>query len=187
MPHSVFISHSTRDKFVADKTCEWLERHGLRCWIAPRDILPGTSWGAAIISAIREARVMVLILSDNANASVQIRREVERAVHFGTIVIPMRIEDVMPQDELEYFLATSQWFDAFPSLIDNHLEALTEAIKKNIAIPAPMSRGELKLPSTEPATARPPEAGGQPGVRPAKAGVNLPMPGGNALFKKKRG
>ena len=37
---------------------------------------------------------MVLVFSASANASPQVRREVERAVHKGVIVLPVRIEDV---------------------------------------------------------------------------------------------
>ena len=47
MKADVFISHSSKDKHVADAICAVLERRGLRCWIAPRDVTPGASWGAA--------------------------------------------------------------------------------------------------------------------------------------------
>ena len=83
MAHDVFISHSSKDKTVADATCAYLEGQGVRCWVAPRDIRPGANWGASIVEAIRGARVMILIFSSHANASPQIKREVERAVHFG--------------------------------------------------------------------------------------------------------
>ena len=84
MIYDVFISHSTRDKTAADAACAALEAAGIRCWIAPRDITPGAEWGEAIIEAINQCRVMVLIFSTNANESSQIRREVERALLVGT-------------------------------------------------------------------------------------------------------
>ncbi|HAH65240.1 MAG TPA: toll/interleukin-1 receptor domain-containing protein, partial [Rhizobiales bacterium] len=74
----VFISYSSKDKPIADAVCAGLEANGLRCWIAPRDILPGADWGGAIIDAITGSKVMVLIFSGNANSSPQIKREVER-------------------------------------------------------------------------------------------------------------
>ena len=49
MAHDVFISYSTKDKPTADAACAALEAKGIRCWIAPRDILPGSDWGEAII------------------------------------------------------------------------------------------------------------------------------------------
>jgi hypothetical protein len=35
-----------------------IEREGIRCWIAPRDILYGQDYGAAIVDAISASRVM---------------------------------------------------------------------------------------------------------------------------------
>ena len=40
----VFISYSSKDKPVADAICNRLESGNLRCWYAPRDILPGADW-----------------------------------------------------------------------------------------------------------------------------------------------
>jgi TIR domain len=62
MAHEVFISYSSKDKSVADAICYTLEANGLRCWIAPRDILPGMNWGSSIIDAIATSRVMMLVL-----------------------------------------------------------------------------------------------------------------------------
>jgi TIR domain len=37
----VFISYASQDAAVANSTVENLEQHGLRCWMAPRDVKPG--------------------------------------------------------------------------------------------------------------------------------------------------
>jgi hypothetical protein len=44
MAHDVFISYSSKDKPTADAACAILESKGIRCWIAPRDILPSADW-----------------------------------------------------------------------------------------------------------------------------------------------
>jgi len=106
MAHDVFLSYSSKDKPVADATCAVLEGRGIRCWMAPRDIMPGADWGESIIDAIHGARVFVLVFSNNANESVQIKREVERAINKAIPVVPLRIENVMPVKSLEYFLST---------------------------------------------------------------------------------
>ena len=87
MAHDVFISYSTKDKTAADTVCARLESHGIRCWIAPRDVLPGQIWGESIVNAIRGSRAMVLVLSANANNSDNIPKEVELACAKGVIVI----------------------------------------------------------------------------------------------------
>ncbi|HUB70666.1 MAG TPA: toll/interleukin-1 receptor domain-containing protein [Acidimicrobiales bacterium] len=128
MAHDVFISYSSHDKPVGDAVCASLEAKGIRCWMAPRDILPGADWGNSIVEAITGARVMVLVFSRNANESPHIKREVERAVHRGLIIIPFRIEDVMPEDSLEYFLGTPHWLDAITPPLEDHLERLAEVV-----------------------------------------------------------
>ena len=42
MAHSVFISYSHTDRETAEKVCAVLEQRGFGCWIAPRDVLPGS-------------------------------------------------------------------------------------------------------------------------------------------------
>ena len=69
MSHDVFISYSSQDKSVADAICAILEGRKLRCWIAPRDVLPGTPYGEAILDAIYASPVMVLVFSSHANDS----------------------------------------------------------------------------------------------------------------------
>ena len=128
MAHDIFVSYAHQDRTVANAVCATLEAHGIRCWIAPRDILPGMDWGEAIIDALQEAKVMVLVFSSGSNDSNQIKREVERAVHQGIAVVPFRIEDVLPSKTLEYFISTQHWLDALTPPLEDHLEHLAETI-----------------------------------------------------------
>ena len=63
MTHDVFISHSSKDRAVGEAACAALERAGHRCWIAPRDIMPGEDYGEAIVDGIRASRIFLLIVS----------------------------------------------------------------------------------------------------------------------------
>lgn len=114
MEYDVFVSYSHPDKAAADAACATLEQAGIRCWIAPRDIVPGTDWSESIINAIAGAKLMVLIFSQNANVSPQIKREVERAVNKGLPIIPVRIEDAVPSKALEYFISTNRCGRQYP-------------------------------------------------------------------------
>ena len=82
MAHDVFISHSVKNKTQPTR-CARARIEGIRCWIAPRDVTPGLEWSECIIEAIEQARIMVLVFTADANASPQIRREVERAANHG--------------------------------------------------------------------------------------------------------
>jgi hypothetical protein len=129
MAHDVFISYCSEDKPIADAVCATLEAQGTRCWIAPRDIIPGTDWGEAIIDAIQESKAMLLVFSSKANASQQIKREVERAVNRGIPLIPVRLDDVAPSKSLEYFISTPHWLDALTPPLESHLQRVAQAVK----------------------------------------------------------
>jgi TIR domain len=134
MALDTFISYSSKDKTAADAACAVLERAGVRCWIAPRDIRPGQEYGHAIIEAIDQCRVMVLIFSADANDSRQIHREIERAVSKGVPIIPLRIEEVVPTRSMEYFLGAIHWLDALTPPLEKHLQQLAEAVKALLQI-----------------------------------------------------
>ena len=129
MPHDVFVSYSSDDKPTADAVCATLESKGIRCWIAPRDILPGADWGGANVDAINASRVMVLVYSAKANDSPQIKREVERAVNRGLSVIPFRIQDVPMSTTLEYFMSMPHWLDALTPPLQQHLDRLADTTR----------------------------------------------------------
>lgn len=129
MAHDVFVSYSKEDKPVADAVVAGLEHSGIRCWVAPRDITPGSSWGDAIISAIEGSRFMVIILSGNSNRSKQVVREVERAVANNVIIIPFRIENIDPTGAMAYFLSTEHWLDAITPPLERHIEKLQTTLQ----------------------------------------------------------
>ena len=129
MAHDIFISHSSKDKPVADAVCATFESNGMRCWVAPRDVPPGAAWGAAIVDAIQNSRVMVLIFSENANTSGQIAREVERAADYGVTIVPIRVEDVAPARSLQYFLSNIHWLDALSPPLERRLQEIAAKIK----------------------------------------------------------
>jgi TIR domain len=127
--HDIFISYAANDKPTADAACVALEANGVRCWVAPRDIVPGMDWGEAIVNAINECQIMVLVFSSVANESPQIKREVERAAHRGIPIIPFRIQDVSPCKSLEYFISTPHWLDALTPPMEKHLQYLVKSVK----------------------------------------------------------
>jgi hypothetical protein len=129
MAHDVFVSYASGDKQVADAVCATLESHNIRCWIAPRDVLPGIHYGEAIIDAIHECRIMVLVFSSKANMSGHIPKEIERAVSQGVTVMPLRIEDVAPGKSLDYFIGSVHWLDALTPPLEAHLQKLAANVQ----------------------------------------------------------
>ncbi len=159
MAHDVFISYSSKNKVPADEVCAAIEARGIPCWIAPRDITPGTEWSESIINALEECRVMVIIFSADSNQSPQVKREAERAVSKGVIILPVRIEDVYPSGAMEYYLSTSHWMDAVKPHIHHHLKNLVATVeallaKGESAVPAeglPVATNTIRRGSAQPA------------------------------------
>lgn len=127
--YEVFISHSTKDKSTADLVVSGLESKGIQCWIAPRDIQPGTPYPEAIIKALNTCRVMVVIFSKAANESDQVMQEVERGVAKKLTIIPIRIENILPTGSLELMLSSRHWLDAYNTPIGSHIDALARSIR----------------------------------------------------------
>ena len=112
-PFSAFVSYAKPDVKKAQAIAATLEERGFKCWIAPRDVRPGRSYGDEIIRGIEKSRAFVLVLSQASNELAFVAREVERAVSKNKPVFPIRIADVAPSPALELFISGTQWIDAF--------------------------------------------------------------------------
>lgn len=120
----VFISHSSKDKEVADKVCAALEAKGLKCWIAPRDIVPGSEWAVAISNAIAEIKAMVVIYSENSQQSTQVPKEIALAEKRGKCILPYKIDDTELTGAFEYYLSGSHWIVAKPKKDEYKLDEM---------------------------------------------------------------
>ena len=128
----VFISYKSNDpalgnndETVANELCQQLEAAGISCWIAPRNIQPGVRYGRAIMEAINDCKVMVVVFSKYANVSEHIANEVDAVFSRKVDIIPFNIDGEKPGIEFDYYLRRMQWIDAhgdyrkkIPELID---------------------------------------------------------------------
>jgi len=109
----LFVSHVSEDRAAALQVVGELERRGVRCWIAPRNVRAGKPFDDEIGDAIDACRAMLLIFSERCNDSDYIRREVTVAGEANKVVIPFRIENAQPKRGLRVRLADLHWIDAF--------------------------------------------------------------------------
>jgi basic membrane protein A len=133
-PFDVFISHSTKDKAVADAVVSAHEKVGIRCWYAPRDIPPGADWADAITKAIEECSLMVLIFSGSANGSQRVLDELNFAIKKGKPVLPFRVEDLEPTGAMELHLSSRHWLDAYHPSWEAHIERLVKSVQANLDV-----------------------------------------------------
>ena len=113
MTAPVFISYSSKDRAITETICGALENRGITCWMSSRDIGPGENFQESIIRAIRTASAMVIVFSGNSNNSDEVKKEVALAGQHKLVVVPVRVEDVVPAEAFQYELATRQWIDMF--------------------------------------------------------------------------
>ena len=107
----VFVSHASEDKEFAQLVVAALEKAGVPCWIAPRDLPLSVSYAEAIIEGVESAFAMVVILSASAYQSGHVYREVEKANREKMPLFPLKIDSVQPSGSLEYFIQSLQHED----------------------------------------------------------------------------
>ncbi len=143
MGQKVFVCHSSSDKDLANQVCRDLEDEGLTCWIAPRDVTPGSQWAAELANAIDDCGVFLLIFTNSSNDSDQCIREVERAVRRRKVIVNYRSDNVPCSSALDYYLAVHQWFDPTGSVDDDmkrlavHLQRVCAAAAAGVTAPPP--------------------------------------------------
>ena len=133
----VFVSYATADRKRALDVCKAIERRGARCWISTRDVRPGENYQEAIVRSLRASCAMVLVFSESANNSDEIKKELSLASRYHVPVMALRIEDVEPSDAFAYELSTRQWIDAFQGW-DKSIDALVRQIGQ-VAGPEPQA------------------------------------------------
>ena len=167
MAHDIFVCHSSEDRPVANLACTKLEAAGLKCWIAPRDPIPGIPYGRQLVDAISTSTVVLLIFSSDSNKSEHVLRELELAADRNKMVVPFRIQDVLPSGDLEYYIRRVHWLDALSPPYDEKLDELVVLMQRIIGYtPAKPASAEPTKRATRTAVApEPPPAPKPPELR----------------------
>lgn len=137
MSHDVFISYSSKNTKVAQAVCHVLEQHNIRCWIAPRDIPPGAEYGDHIDDAIKNAKVVVVLFSEDSAASTWVKGEINIAFEEQKVIIPFRLDNTPLKGQNRLILNQRHWIDAFPDYktkFNDLLKAVAQTIGKDVEI-----------------------------------------------------
>lgn len=123
----VFISYSSQNKKQADAVRGLLLAKGLDCWMAPYSIPPGEKYAGAITRGIRDCSCLLLLLTDAAQQSEAVDKEVERAIHYRKPLLALQLEQLQLTDSFEYYLSNSQI--VFPSVLDESDSEFGEVLR----------------------------------------------------------
>lgn len=132
MDKQVFISHSTKDKTIADLICQSLEANGIGCWVAPRDIPYGNDWAGEITNAIESSQLFVFILSESSNLSSQCPKEVSLADNSNITIFCIKIDDTELSPGLKYHLSSKQMMFIDISSIQTQIESFVQTVKNKL-------------------------------------------------------
>lgn len=150
MSDLLFISHASADAEAVEHIVAYLEANNVRCWIAGRDIPPRSIYAEAITQGVKDSTACAVIVSQAANESDAIKRELELASHYRKPFIPIRIDGAEPGPGLDYYLRNTQWID-YRRDGERALDRIFGRVPKPIS-PAPLSapaRGDV-TPMDEP-------------------------------------
>ncbi|MBG0788765.1 MAG: toll/interleukin-1 receptor domain-containing protein, partial [Anaerolineaceae bacterium] len=145
MAHDVFVSYSSKDKTVADSIVAAMENNGIRCWYAPRDIQPGDDWAEAITNAIDACQVFLMVFSENANQSQRVLDELNYAVSQEVVILPFRIENLIPRRAMMLHLSSRHWLDAYDPTWESHIKKLVQTVSVNLD--KTLSDEEIEVPA----------------------------------------
>ncbi|MDB5693081.1 MAG: putative transrane sensor protein [Alphaproteobacteria bacterium] len=129
----VFISHSADDAAVASEICEKIERRGIPCWIAPRDVRLGDDFLESIRAAIEAAPAFVLLLSRASTESSFVLSETEVAFSYKRPIFPVRIEKVETLGSLKILLSRWHRVDAIGAGRESGIRRLADAVARRVA------------------------------------------------------
>jgi formylglycine-generating enzyme required for sulfatase activity len=139
MSHDVFISYSSKNKTAADAICHVLEENSIKCWMAPRDIPPGSEYGDMIDDAIKSAKIVVVIFSKTAADSPWVKGELNVAFEEQKTIIPFRLDTTPLKGQNRVMLNQKHWIDAFPDyeekfadLVSAVLHSLDKTTEKQV-------------------------------------------------------
>jgi TolB-like protein/Flp pilus assembly protein TadD len=145
----VFVSYASKDAAIANAVVAALESQGLKCWIAPRNVIPGSLYADGIVRAINGTKLLVLVLSESAIVSPHVGKEIERASSKQHPIIALKTDATPLTPALEYFLSESQWVEVGTGSTEAALAKLVEAVRRHLlatsASAAPDPRGRAPL------------------------------------------
>lgn len=113
MSLKVFISYKAEELSQAKWVKKRLEASGFCCWMAPESIPGGSNYAMEIPKAILGCDAFVVILSERAQNSRWVPKELDQAINAGKTVMPFIIENCPLRTDFRFYLANVQQYEAW--------------------------------------------------------------------------
>ena len=144
----VFISYKVEEYDAAKAVKDHLEENLIPCWMAPMSIKGGMSYAQEIPPAIKNCGVFLLILSEKAQESKWVPREVDQAINNEKLVMPYMLENCPLRDDFSFYLTNVQRYEAFRDP-EETLDRMTRDIQSALGITPPPKAISVEEPKKE--------------------------------------
>ncbi|MCF7925608.1 MAG: toll/interleukin-1 receptor domain-containing protein [Candidatus Izimaplasma sp.] len=124
IPRDVFISYRSTEQEIANQVIDTIESDGFTCWISSRNLRPNDNenYWTNIEDAITKASIFLVITSESAMVSPDVRRELDIAMKLKKARLEFKIDDTKHTSTFKYFFDGYKWIDA----VNSFDEALKE-------------------------------------------------------------
>lgn len=131
MKYDIFVSYSRNDSDIVKRFVNRFEMEGLRVWVDREGIETGDAFKQVIVKAIKESSILVFFSSKNSNASPWTAKEIGLAVNHGKPIIPVKIDNSMFNEEVEFDLIGLDYIDyTNPATQGSMMEKLVRSVKR---------------------------------------------------------
>jgi TIR domain-containing protein/uncharacterized protein DUF4384 len=129
-PPDLFISYARRDYEQVRRVTEQFAAMEVSFWLDQRDIDGGENFAEVIARSIKLSRVFVLMCSDAALRSRNVKQEINLAWNYERQYLPLMLERVSFPEQVEYFLTGVQWIEILDQPINKWWPLVEQAITR---------------------------------------------------------
>lgn len=130
----LFISYASAQTEYAHRLKSGLQEQGIAAWIAPESIPTGSSYLAEIPKAISSVRAMVLLLTEDAQRSRWVQKEVGSAVGAGKLLLPMIIRSFPLTPEMTFLLEGEQFYTVWQEADEQQIPAIIQEVRTKLQV-----------------------------------------------------
>ena len=129
----IFVSHSSINADLAKSIVGQLERKGMNCFIAPRNMTGGSDYATELIDNIDECPIFLFLFTEESNKSGMVIREVNEAVNADRYIITLKVDNVVPNKSLRFYLSITHWLEISEPIDIEDINTILDAVKKALA------------------------------------------------------
>ena len=147
----VFISYHTKSsRSIVEAICNVLESSKIKCWYAPRNV--ESQYAGDIVRAIRNCKIFLLILNQEASNSQDVLNEINEAFERlrakeEFYILPFHISNQEISPDASYYLRRLHWIDAIDPPMEKRIEELRDRIC--FLLKMPVQNNQIKLTQEE--------------------------------------